>query len=128
MEDLTHIFRDMGSDPITALAPTSQSAGNQRHDNSLAQTAPGTVPASPVNGTAGEITDHEPPEIHAEAYDTPVLRDPDGSHVNPDANADRGTSYTRADGSGWNSSTASASPVPAMGRRSMLRRGEWNNI
>jgi hypothetical protein len=36
------------SDPITALAPTSQAAGNMMSNNRLAGTAPGSAPVDPL--------------------------------------------------------------------------------
>lgn len=45
MQDLSHIFP---SDPVTALAPTSQAAGNMMSSNAYAMTAPGGVPVDPL--------------------------------------------------------------------------------
>jgi hypothetical protein len=126
MQDLTHL---LPGDPITALAPTAQAGGNQFHSNARAMTAPGSEPASQVNSMPGEITEHPAPEISAAAYDTPVLRGPDGSHVHPD-NADRSNPFTVEDGSGWQAGRDTAAPdvLPEVTRRSLIRRGEWNEV
>lgn len=123
MEDLSSIFERMGSDRITALAPTSQSAGNAIHSNALGLSAPGTEPASDTNSMPGEVTEHPPPELTAESRESPVLIDAAGTKVHGDS-ADRSSSYTVDDGAGWMASSASASPVSRM----MVRRGQWNNI
>lgn len=124
MEDLTS--RVPGG-PFTGLIITSQAAGNQRHDNSLGMTAPGTEPASPVTSTPGEVSVHEPPEISADNYDTVVVLGESGARVSPD-NADRTTPYNRADGSGWNAGRDVAEPLPETFGRRPLRRGEWNEM
>jgi hypothetical protein len=124
MEDLSHIFARMGSDPITVLAPSSMAGGNRVSDSARqTMTAPGSEPVDPMP-PADLMGD---PTIGATAYDTPVLRDPDGSAHRAD-NADRSSSYTEPDGAGWFSSAPAASPAPEITPRSLLRRGEWNNI
>ena len=45
MQDLSHI---LPSDPVTALAPTSQAGGNVMSSNNLVGTAPGSQPVDPL--------------------------------------------------------------------------------
>ena len=123
MEDLT---RRLPGGPVGVLGVTSQNAGNQRHGD-RAMTAPGTEPASPLHSMPGEITVHEPPEITAEAYDTPVLISADGGQPHA-SNADRSNPFTVDDGAGWRSGDDRDAPLPNMGARGMIRRGQWNTI
>jgi hypothetical protein len=123
VEDLTHL---LPGGPLTALTPTSQAAGNQRHDNSLGMTAPGSVPASPTNGVPGAVDVHGPPEISADAYERPVLIGPDGASVSADR-ADRDNPNDDAPVSGWRDSD-SHSLMPQTRARPGIRMGQWNNI
>lgn len=127
VEDLSSIFARNGGDPITAIAPTSQSAVGQSSSNELARTAPGSEPSTDLRTTNNEIPVHDAPQIHAEAYNGPVLLDPSGADVSPD-NADRGNPFSRPDGAGWRSGADTATPLPGLTRRTMVRRGEWNEI
>ena len=68
MQDLSNLL----GDPINALAPTSQSGGNQIFSNENAQTAPGSQPASPAKSVNGEEIDHGAPEIVASRPRIPV--------------------------------------------------------
>jgi hypothetical protein len=45
MQDLSSL---LPGDPVTALAPTSQSGGNMMSDSKLAVTAPGSQPVDPL--------------------------------------------------------------------------------
>ena len=63
MIDLSHL---LPGDPISALAPTSQSGGNVAHGN-RAMTAPGGEPAT------AEAEVHSAPQIEAQAHETSVL-------------------------------------------------------
>ncbi len=105
MEDLSGEYGKLGGDPVTSLSPSSMSGGNRTSQTARqTMTAPGGVPIDP-----------QPPEdrygdptIDATAYDTPVLRGPDGHHVHPD-NATRTSPYTEESG-GWKSA-----PRPSWG-------------
>jgi len=48
VEDLTSLYEQIGSDPITALATTSQAGGNMMSSNKLAMTSPGSPPTDPL--------------------------------------------------------------------------------
>ena len=112
MEDCSHL---LPGDPVTCLVPTSQEAGNQRHDNSLAMTAPGTPPASPVRWPSpGEDVTHEPPDMGTLSQPRSVTIGPDGARDVPDQ-ADRSDPYGARDGSGW-------------AGRPLLRMGAWNDM
>lgn len=126
MQDLSSL---LPGDPVSALAPTSQAAGNQRHDNSQAMTAPGTVPASPLTGMPGEVTVHEAPVIGATAYDTPVLIGPGGAKVTAD-NADRTNPFTEPDGAGWRSGRDTSAPdvLPETRGKPRISLGQWNEV
>jgi len=63
VQDLSHL---LPGDPVSALAPTSQSGGNVAHDN-RAMTAPGGVPAT------AEAEVHSAPQIEAQAHQVSVL-------------------------------------------------------
>ena len=67
MQDLSSLL----SDPINALAPTSQAGGNQIVSNTNAMTAPGSVPAQPATSLTGEVLDHVPPTIVASGAKIP---------------------------------------------------------
>ena len=71
MQDLSNLL----GDPINALAPTSQTGGNQIFSNSAAQTAPGSQPASPAKSINGEEIDHDPPKIVASGPKIPTGTD-----------------------------------------------------
>lgn len=45
MQDLSHL---LPADPVTALTPTSQAAGNMMSSNEPAMTAPGGLPVDPL--------------------------------------------------------------------------------
>lgn len=126
MEDLSHIFGGMYSDPISALIPTAQAAGNQSHDSN-ALTAPGGEPASDLRGTESDVIVHDAPVVDAEDYTrSPVEIGPGGGKVNADSNDDRPSLFTVPGGDVWKSSRETGNPVPDITPRSMLRRGEWN--
>ena len=97
MEDLTS---SLPSDPVTALAPTSQEAGNMTASNELALTAPGSQPVDP------KLPDVEQadPHIISASYDPKgrvhVVNDAGGKQI-PDSNTARPTRYTQDDGTGW---------------------------
>jgi hypothetical protein len=57
MQDLSKVV--FGSDPISALVPTSQEGGNMRASNELAMTAPGSTPVD-VMQPAGEYFHNDP--------------------------------------------------------------------
>ena len=123
MEDLSSIFARLGGDPITALAPTSQAAGNMQSSPRLAMTARGSEPVDPLPDR-----DHQgDPTVGAQSYDTPVLRGPDGASRRPD-NADRSNPFSEPDGGGWQRGSDHTNPVSRQGSRMMIRRGEWNDI
>ena len=97
MQDLS---RDLLPDPISAMVPTSQSAGNRAFLND-AMTAPGGTPAG---GLPGEEHVESVPVVDDIVYDPKgkvhVVND-QGGHQIPDSNTDRSTLFTQDDGSGW---------------------------
>jgi hypothetical protein len=60
--DLSHLLRP---DPVSALVPTSQAAGNMTSSNANARTAPGSVPVDPLPPAA----EQDDPDVTATACD-----------------------------------------------------------
>lgn len=83
MYDLSHI---LPGDPVTALAPTSQSGGNMMSDSKLAMTAPGSQPVDPLPPAKQQLD----PKITAS--NSRVIEPGDDGH--PDAS--KMTGYTPA--------------------------------
>lgn len=91
--------------PNPPLVPSSQSSGGETHSNALAQSAPGSMPVTPMPDPSLNI-------VHLEANQgLPVDTSPDMTH-RPLLNAD-GSAHTPADvafpeGGGWKQATSSA--------------------
>jgi hypothetical protein len=80
VEDLTGLYEQMGSDRITALAPTSQAGGNMVSSNRLACTSPGSPPVDPLP----PAKDQGDPKITASGtrpVGTPPRRKPSGTRT-----------------------------------------------
>lgn len=111
VQDLSGMFR---GGPISALVPTSQSAGNTTSEN-LAMTAPGSaseaVPADLVNPA---------PVVDAIAHEPTVLTD---GHDAPAA-----APFTVGDGTPWQRAADSAVVLPETSGRPRVQLGEWNQL
>lgn len=129
MQDLTgSIWSEMATDAFSALIPTSQEGGNCSYDSN-ALSAPGSEPANDLRSLPGEIIVHAAPVLDTENFtSSPVERGADGSHVNHDSNDDRPTVFTNSDGGGWMTSRESGVPLPDVSDRSLVRRGQWNQL
>lgn len=86
MEDLSG---KLTSDPVTALAPTSQAGGNMMSSNRFAMTAPGSPPTDPLPPSK----DQGDPAITAEAHKRTVL--------DPEAKPAIGNPYPNTSGPSW---------------------------
>jgi hypothetical protein len=62
MQDLSSLLRP---DPVSALVPTSQAAGNATSSNEAAGTAPGSLPVDPLP----DRDEQSDPSVDATAYD-----------------------------------------------------------
>lgn len=118
MEDYSGL---LDPDPISALTPTSQAAGNSTSSNRFARTGPGSVPVDPMPPSRQQAD----PAIDATAYDTPVRIGAGGAKVTQDGNTARPTPYTEDDGSGrWRTAQRSLGlpdrPRVALGQRNEL--------
>jgi hypothetical protein len=86
VEDLSS---KLPSDPVTALAPTSQAGGNMTSSSKYAMTAPGSPPTDPVPPASEQGN----PKITAETHTRTVLH--------PEASPKAGNPYPNTGGPKW---------------------------
>jgi hypothetical protein len=86
MQDLSKMLT---TDPVTALAPTSQAGGNMMSSNRLAMTAPGSEPVDPLP----PAQDQGDPKVTAIDHKRTVL--------DPEAAPEAGNPFPKTAGPQW---------------------------
>jgi hypothetical protein len=97
MRDNTDVYGRLGTDPVTAMSPSSMAGGNRVSDSARqTMTAPGSDPVDPMPPAdlLGDVT------IGAAKYDTPVRVGAGGAKATRDR-ADRSGPWTNVSGARW---------------------------